>query len=64
MGDVVAGAEASLYTEVELMQLNSLGEIWISSRFRCCLSPFQLLAGSSPDGRPFVSLSATGVLPF
>jgi hypothetical protein len=64
MGDVVAGAQASLYTEVEWLQLNSVGEIWISTRFRCCPTDYQRLAGAAPSGRPFVSLSATGVLPF
>jgi hypothetical protein len=64
MGNVVAGAEASLLTEVEWLQLNSLGEIWISTRYRCCADPYQRLAIMAPSGRPFASLSASGVLPF
>jgi hypothetical protein len=64
MGNIVAGAEASLLSEVEWLQLNSLGEIWISTRFRCCAGPYQRFAAVSPSGRPFASLSATGVLPF
>jgi hypothetical protein len=63
-GDVLAGAEASVLSEVDWLQLNSLGQIWISSRFRYLPSPYILLAGAAPGGRPFVSLSATSVLPY
>jgi hypothetical protein len=64
MGSVVAGAEASLYTDVEWLQLNSLGEIWFSSRAHFGASRFAKLVPAAPDERPFVSLSATGVLSF
>jgi hypothetical protein len=64
MGAIVAAAQASVLTEVEWMQVNSLGEIWLSTRYRCCPGPYERLVGISPDGRAFVSVSATGVLPF
>jgi hypothetical protein len=63
MGEILAGAEASVLSEVDWLQVNSLGQVWISSRFRYLPSPYILLAGAAPGGRPFVSLSATSVLP-
>jgi hypothetical protein len=63
-GDIVASAQASLLAEVEWLQLNTAGEIWISTRYRCCAGVYRRLAKAAPTARPFLSLSATGVLPF
>jgi hypothetical protein len=64
MGEILAGAQTSVLTEVDWLQVNSFGQIWICSRFRYAPTPFLLLRNAAPDGHPFVSLSATAILPY
>jgi hypothetical protein len=64
MGRVVAGAQTAVLTELDWLQVNSFGQIWICSRFRYLPTPFLLLMHAAPDGHPFVSVAAAAVLPY
>ena len=61
---ILAGAQTSVLSEVDWLQVNSLGQLWICSRFRYLPTPYLLLRDRAPDGHGFVSVSATAVLPY
>ena len=63
MGLVLGGAQTSVLTEIDWLQVNSFGEIWISSRFRYVPTPYLRLIDAAPDGHGFASASSTAVLP-
>jgi hypothetical protein len=63
-GRILAGAMTAILLEVEWLQVNDRGEIWFCSRFRSNPQWFIRIGDASPDGRPFVAISATTVLPF
>jgi hypothetical protein len=57
-GEVLAGAMTVVGSEIEWLQVNSYGEIWLSSRMRIDPYPYQLLVPFAPDGHRFVTVAA------
>ena len=58
-GMVVAGAETSAFTEVLWFQVNSLGQLWLSIRFRYPLAEFERIDGPSATRPGIVNVAAT-----
>jgi hypothetical protein len=63
-GSIVGSATTTILLEVEWLQVTDLGVIWLASRLRTGPTQFGPMIDAAPDGHPFVSVSATTVLPF